>query len=159
MGMDVCGRKPTSDEGEYFRNNVWWWRPLADYCVRIAPDIAAQCKYWQSNDGDGLDERNSLALADLLQAEIDSGRCASFARVRESGLELLPNECCEACEGTGTRKPPPEYGAGDLLTGVKCNGCNGEGVREPWARAYQFDVENVRHFVGFLRCCGGFEIW
>jgi hypothetical protein len=29
MGMDVYGKEPKSDKGEYFRNNVWWWRPLA----------------------------------------------------------------------------------------------------------------------------------
>ena len=83
MGMDVIGLKPTTKEGEYFCNTVWWWRPLADYCIRVAPDIAAQCKHWHSNDGDGLDERNAIALADLLQAEIDSGRCGSYARVRD----------------------------------------------------------------------------
>ena len=38
MGMDVIGLKPTSKEGEYFRNNVWWWGPLADYCMEVAPD-------------------------------------------------------------------------------------------------------------------------
>ena len=27
MGMDVYGRNRCSKEGEYFRNNVWWWRP------------------------------------------------------------------------------------------------------------------------------------
>ena len=24
----------TSQYGTYFRNNVWWWRPLADYVLR-----------------------------------------------------------------------------------------------------------------------------
>ncbi|QOR55575.1 MAG: hypothetical protein UMS36scaffold28_65 [Phage 59_13] len=28
MGMDVYGVKPKSKQGEYFRNNVWSWRPL-----------------------------------------------------------------------------------------------------------------------------------
>jgi hypothetical protein len=34
MGMDVYG-----ESGNYFRNNVWWWRPLANYCQAIAPHI------------------------------------------------------------------------------------------------------------------------
>ena len=25
--------------GIYFRNNVWWWRPLWNYCYNIAPDL------------------------------------------------------------------------------------------------------------------------
>ena len=48
MGMDMYGRKPTGERGEYFRNNVWWWHPLADYCIMIAPDICAPCKYWHT---------------------------------------------------------------------------------------------------------------
>ena len=27
MGMDVYGLEPRKEKGEYFRNNVWWWRP------------------------------------------------------------------------------------------------------------------------------------
>ena len=95
MGMSVFGLKPTTQEGECFRNNLWWWRPLADYCMKVAPDIAVQCEYWQSNDGGGVDERNSVALAEVLQKEIDSGRCESHARIRESELELLQNQPCD----------------------------------------------------------------
>lgn len=54
MGMDVYGNHPTGKTGEYFRNNVWWWRPLAVYCCQVAPDITAHCEHWQSNDSDGL---------------------------------------------------------------------------------------------------------
>ena len=25
--------------GVYFRNNVWWWRPLWNYCYAVAEDI------------------------------------------------------------------------------------------------------------------------
>jgi hypothetical protein len=38
MGMDVCGKKPTSEEGEYFCNNVHAWRSLAEYIYEVAPD-------------------------------------------------------------------------------------------------------------------------
>ena len=159
MGMDVIGLKPTTKEGECFRNNVCTWQPLADYCMKVAPDIAVRCKYWRSNDGDGLDEADSVALADVLQKEIDSGRCGSYARIQESELELLPNEPCEMCGGTGIRKPPPEYGAGDGVTGIECNGCKGSGFKRPWACLYRFAVDNVKKFTIFLRGCGGFQIW
>jgi hypothetical protein len=180
MGMDVLGKNPTSEAGEYFRSNVWCWRPLAEYCFEVAPDVAALCKHWGTNDGDGLDERNSLLLADALQREIDSGRCKRWGEVRQSELERLPNEACWLCEATGTRKAPPErepavpgedeflaiiagpdweIGAGDPATGMKCNVCNGEGYIRPSACNYPFAVENVQEFIVFLRGCGGFEIW
>ena len=28
MGFDINGIKPKNEKGEYFRNNVWWWRKL-----------------------------------------------------------------------------------------------------------------------------------
>jgi hypothetical protein len=178
MGMDVLGKNPTSEAGEYFRNNAWYWRPLAEYCFEVAPDVAALCKHWGTNDGDGLDERNSLLLADALQREIDSGRCKRWGEVRASERERLPNEPCKLCEATGTRKPLPEIvpgdedelfprykgeielGAGDPANGgIKCNACNGEGYVRPWATWYAFEVENVQEFVTFLRASGGFAIW
>jgi hypothetical protein len=33
MGFDVYGKSARSEKGEYFRNNVWWWRPLAEYVL------------------------------------------------------------------------------------------------------------------------------
>ena len=35
MGMDVSGMNPSSETGEYFRNNVWWWRHLWNYSVLV----------------------------------------------------------------------------------------------------------------------------
>ena len=35
MGMDVFGLEPRKEKGEYFRNNVWWWRPLWDFVAHI----------------------------------------------------------------------------------------------------------------------------
>jgi hypothetical protein len=160
MGMDVVGREPTTEEGEYFCNNVWFWRPLATYVCSIAPDLTAKCKHWQSNDGDGLNAADSRKLADLLQTEIDSGRTASYQRCYESELARMPKELCDLCEGTGTRKLPPARGAGaPPRDGLRCNACDGEGYREPWAKGYPFEVRNVQKFVTFLRSCGGFKIY
>ncbi|MDE2105515.1 MAG: hypothetical protein KGL39_50275 [Patescibacteria group bacterium] len=159
MGMDVYGRRPTSETGKYFRNNVWWWRPLAEYVVQTAPALAAKCRHWQSNDGDGLDAADSIALADALQAELDSGRCEAYAKIRAAEIEALPNKRCGLCEGTGIRKPIPEVGAGDLKRGgLTCNSCGGSGSVKDDATHYPFEVDNVREFVAFLRDCGGFEI-
>jgi hypothetical protein len=160
MGMDVLGIKPTTKEGEYFRNNVWSWRPLAIYIKFVAPEkLFNKCRNWQSNDGDGLDAVDSILLANVLQAEIDSGNTGKYQITYTSGLEQLPKEECPICQGTGTRKHPPMCGAGDpKTTGIKCNACDGEGFREPWAKAYAFSTENVQDFVTFLRGCGGFKI-
>jgi hypothetical protein len=159
MGMDVYGKKPKSEKGKYFRNNVWWWRPLAEYVQEVAPMPTAKCRYWHSNDGAGLNGPDSATLANRLQEEIDSGRCREYAEARERALAGLPDVDCDLCGGTGTYKPAPECGAGDAITGIKCNVCEGRGKVRPWSTNYAFSLENVESFVEFLRDCGGFEIW
>jgi DnaJ-class molecular chaperone len=121
-------------------------------------NIAGKCQHWHSNDGDGLDFAAALELATILQAEIDSGRCERRARIYTSAQEAEPDVVCDLCDGTGTRKPVPEWGAGDLASGIRCNACAGEGHVRPWPTHYPFDVENVRQFIAFLRGCGGFAI-
>src|SRR5689334_2199034 len=100
MGMDVYGNEPKNKCGEYFGNTAWSWRPLATYVGEVAPEISAGCKYWHSNDGDGLNRDDSMQLADLLQKEIDNGRTERYARLRQSRSEQIPNESCWLCEGS-----------------------------------------------------------
>ena len=52
--MDAFGKNPTSETGEYFRANIWWWGNLASYCCTATPEITKHCTHWGSNDGDGL---------------------------------------------------------------------------------------------------------
>ena len=112
MGMDVFGKAPRSDKGEYFRNSVWWWHPLWCYCEEVVPDIAGQVECGHSNDGDGLDAAAAAELARRLQAEIDSGATARYAAERQGALEALPDEECSICGGTGNRQEPPNTGPG-----------------------------------------------
>jgi len=80
MGMDVWGKNPSGEAGEYFRANVWTWHPIAEYIEECAPSIYRECEYWHSNDGDGLNEVDSLSLAAVLRDELRSGRAAHHAR-------------------------------------------------------------------------------
>jgi hypothetical protein len=78
MGMDVIGTAPVNETGEYFRNNVWYWRPLWNYCEAVAPELTKLVKYAQTNDGDGLKEKESILLSKLLSNEVESGRTAEY---------------------------------------------------------------------------------
>lgn len=154
MGMDVMGKAASSKTGEYFRNNVWWWRRLAIYCCEVAPAITSACKSWHYNDGDGLDAEGAIKLADALDAEIAAGRTVTYERIYNGRLEMTPDEDCTICGGTGRRKEAPMVGAGDL----PCNGCDSKGHRHPDSTFYPFSVDNVREFAAFLRASGGFRI-
>lgn len=156
MGMDVYGKDPASKRGEYFRNNVWWWRPLWEYCQAVTAD-AAEVKHGQTNDGDGLDAKASRQLAAELERMIESGQTQAYADARTARLKALPDVMCDLCKGTGTRNDQHFQGP--------CNGCVTSedkgakpGWKRPWDCAYPFSVENVKEFAEFLKDCGGFKI-
>lgn len=73
MGFDILGRRAKSEKGEYFRNNVWWWRPLAAYVLDNVdmPDI--ETKEWGTNSGQKVSATTALRIADTLDALIVSG--------------------------------------------------------------------------------------
>ena len=164
MGMDVFGKHPENDDGRYFRNNIWWWHPLAGFLTETYPDLTSGCTYWHSNDGDGLDADGARALAAALQRDLDNGVVAAYAKEREEALAALPMLECSLCEGTGVRTDEvgrkfgmdrprdPETGQGG------CNGCDGKGKVAPLGADAPFTVENVQEFATFLAACGGFEI-
>lgn len=156
MGMDVYGRKPTADVGKYFRNNVWWWRPLADLCQQLAPDICAQCQHWQSNDGDGLDAEGATALATVLERRLADGSIGKFIAERDAWLAALPDGTCDLCHGKGIRSD--ERAVKEGWDKKPCNACDGKGTVRPWETHYPCDAENVAEFAAFLKACGGFNI-
>jgi hypothetical protein len=172
MGMDVMGKNPTDDAGEYFRNNVWWWHPLWNYCCDVLPDVCEKVEEGHSNSGDGLDAEDSIRLADALEEAIRSGHTKEYETAYREHLGSLPREACSLCDETGIRRDEVgvQYGYHDKkltpeqvsLYGREfgwCNGCDGHGSQANFMSNYPFDVSNVDEFAQFLRHCGGFQIF
>lgn len=172
MGMDVYGKKATAEVGEYFRRNVWGWRPLWQYVNVCHPEIAGLVKYGHSNDGDGLNARKSKLLANEIRENLVNGKAHAYITARALYLSELPKETCEHCEGTGIRTDAigVEYGMPErelapeiaIITGRThgfCNGCSGEGTKDPWETNYSIEITDLEEFANFLEHCGGFEIW
>jgi len=161
MGMDVYGRAPISETGAYFRNNIWWWRPLWNYCVTQYPELTKFVVDGQSNSGDGLDAGNAYTLGTKLQEDIDSGVVAQYEKEYREYLASLPMLDCQYCESTGERTWEANSMNNDTSESVtkQCNVCKGEGKVEDYATNYPFSVENVQEFSKFLVSSGGFNIW
>ena len=150
MGMDVYGKKPKNEKGEYFRNNVWYWHPLWDYCLTQHPDPAAKVEHGHSNSGDGLNSQDSTKLGKLLKQDLLSGKVDSYEQSYKKELDALPMQECTICNSTGIRNDQHVQGT--------CNACKGEGKVEHFAKHYPFVKQNVEEFSEFLINCGGFEI-
>jgi hypothetical protein len=170
MGMDVYGKAPKSERGEYFRNNVWWWRPLWDYVITVAPDLTEGVN-GHYNDGDGLNAEGAEKLSQILMISLSDGTCEAYEKRYYEEMAELPNDPCIICQSTGIRtdavgqeggqptKELPEDKAIILgRTHGWCNGCDGLGWRPNWQTSYPFKQQNVREFAEFLAESGGFEI-
>ncbi len=164
MGYDIHGRKPTAPEGVYFRRTFWAWPPLAALCRELAPEICSHCKYWTSNDGDGLDADAAAQLAEHLQQLIADGTIADYLDQLRAMLARLPDKSCQACQGTGRilraigetfdNPPGPLDKNGDFI----CFSCGGTGRAQSLIACRLLAEKDVKEFVCFLRSCGGFSI-
>ena len=134
MGMDVYGRKPRSAEGEYFRANIWSWRPIHELIERanvLPPEMVEGMAF---NDGYGPNNKQALLLAAqmetmldgmddehtfMLSDEIDGPVAAMLSQFKEQGIDII----------------------------------------SPRGPVYQAEVSHVREFITFCRASGGFEVW
>lgn len=171
MGMDVYGKRPASEVGEYFRRNVWGWHPLWNYVEDNYPEIAELVEHAHSNDGDGLNAKKSMELAQLLESDLKTGKAIEYVESRNKRLSELPMEDCKYCDATGIRSDSVgvQWGLPDrelseekkIVLGRDkgtCNGCDGVGQTSQWETNYYLDVDDIKEFADFLQACGGFEI-
>ena len=94
MGMDVYGVNPTSEKGSYFRNNVWWWHPLWEYCQDLHADLCDKVENGHLNDGDGLDADDARELGERLLRDIASGVTQTYEDEYRKAMSELPMKDC-----------------------------------------------------------------
>lgn len=135
MGMDVFGKS-----GNYFRASIWSWHPLAHYCQTIGHFLSEECKYWHSNDGDGLGAEEAELLGKVLLREIEQGNAQKAV---DAYIEQQSKLVCEFCKGER------QIGAN------QCGFCEGTGTRENYNR---LSVERIKEFADFLIASKGFYI-
>jgi hypothetical protein len=140
--MDVYGRSPRRradgqvvEEGEYFRANVWGWRPIHDLCNRAIEEagLPFDTNGWAYNDGHGLATQEECdQLADALEAYLSENAPADGTFSVDLGMY--------------------HDGSGRLYSRAEAEGV--PGLRT----AHSTSAERVREWIAFLRNCGGFEI-
>ena len=153
MGFDLTGIKPLSDKGEYFRNNVWWWRPLWEYVYEQCKDILdmKDTTYGSYNNGHKISNDKAIKIAIRLKALVAMKHTKDYEIRYKHNMEQAPDEQCDLCLGTGKRI--------DMIVDNGCNKCNGSGMVRPFYTSYHFNEDNVIEFAEFCEESGGFEIW
>ena len=151
--------------GRYFRNNVWWWRPLWNFVCGSCADFLKQkdIEGGSFNDGRKISKTKAKRIASRLRKLIKDGTVAALdknykeeyeiAKAHNKKVEKLMDEISESCKKMhGKDLVPANY-------------------PEPWKTMwddayrqkdpvtdYPFCQENVENFAEFCEKSGGFEI-
>ena len=143
--------------GTYFRNNVWWWRPLWHFVSNICDNILTDRDAEEGcmNNGHKISKTKAGKIAKRLHSMIEDGSVKEYEEGYKKHLASLEQVDCDVCDTTGKRQEPPKTGAGDHM---ECNKCSGTGKVDDWAKSYPFSEENVREFANFCMNSGGFRI-
>ena len=174
MGMDVYGVDPTTEDGAYFRRNVWGWRPLWTLVECIAEDVEFEAIADVSghfNDGDGLGAIDAVRLGTILNESVENGKAQIWIDLFNKEKEEAPLEDCTICDATGIRTDQIGIESGwhekaltpEIAEVVgrefgSCNGCEGRGKKEAFMTWYGVDLDDVKEFANFVTHSGGFEI-
>ena len=161
MGVDISGRKPKAEEGDYFCSNWWGWRPILalSEAAMLNSKLNYDTSYWGSNDGKGLrTQKQCDKLADAIELLI-SNNYNEYLTEDDDRIYICMGSWCEA--GTGRFIPSDftaslneQYEYGDILYGpvVAENGTMVES-------SHSASFGRLKEWITFLRNCGGFKIW
>ena len=150
--------------GTYFRNNVWWWRPLWELVCHFCEDTLSpqDMEEGSFNSGHRIDVDKALDMHLNLEDAIKNGKVQEYITNYICHLDSLEDEDCHVCDGKGKRSLK---GTMDLNWNVieddsiqKCKHCEGSGKRPSFKKSYPLNLENVQEFSKFCKLSGGFEI-
>tara|TARA_A100001201_G_scaffold84137_2_gene74643 strand:+ start:362 stop:826 length:465 start_codon:yes stop_codon:yes gene_type:complete len=84
----------SENPGHYFRNNVWWWRPLWDFvCVSCGDFMTEEdAEYGQHNGGYEIDEEKAEQIVERLTFLLKVGGVKKYEEEHKAHLESLPED-------------------------------------------------------------------
>ncbi len=162
MGVDISGRKPTTNEGDYFGSNWWGWRPINYICQLAAEQskLKIDFSYWGSNDGKGLrTQKQCDKLADAIELLISNSTGYNENMVdNDDRIYVVLGAWVEAGTGKFYSEEDVElneqYEYGSILFNSVVTK-SGKMVES----AHSCSLGHIKNWITFLRGCGGFQIW
>ena len=116
--------------GIYFRNNVWWWRPLWDYVWKLC------------GDDDCVEAFDFAADRVITREQYEEGHHNSGAEINVHQAELIALRLNHAIKMGWTKKYKEQY----------------ETDTKDDEHQYPFHEDNVKAFAEFCKDSGGFSI-
>ena len=77
--------------GVYFRNNVWWWRPLWNFVTGMCNDILTEkdIEHGSFNDGHKISKTKAAKIAKRLFKLIEEGTIKKYEKMYERQIKKL----------------------------------------------------------------------
>jgi len=152
--------------GSYFRNNVWWWRPLADLILEECADLITheQANEIHINSGRRFSKGTSIAIANRLQSLVDSGWIDKHKKEVDARIKIAKkhNEKIEKklddLRVVITKLRPNQNLAPNDYPFPYNKRWEEIHNQKDWGESYPFNKENVIEFIKFSKASGGFEI-
>lgn len=153
------------NKGVYFRNNVWWWRRLAQYVYENTDEISEDdYGLWHENSGHQVDEVTAIRIADRLEELIKQGHTTEYQLQVEEAMAHAEedNKVIEEKMKALREKVIKLTGDKDIAPAdypeIQSKEWEFLYSQKSWDDSYPFSVENVQDFANFSRHSGGFEI-
>jgi hypothetical protein len=83
-----------ANEGAYFRNNVWYWRPLWNFVTGCCNDILTEkdIESGYMNDGHKICKTKAKRIAGRLRKFFDDGSVAAYESWYARSISKLPED-------------------------------------------------------------------
>ena len=158
----------TDNPGAYFRNNVWFWRPLWQFVVETCEDYMTvdEIDSGNSNSGHRISEETALYIAKQLSEKIADGTVDKREREWElkrekakahnkevrAEMDRITKECKDKFPIHADKLVPANYPEPYNTQWQEAYS------KENWDASYPFSKENIKDFATFCMQSGGFEI-
>lgn len=152
--------------GNYFRANVWWWRPLWDFTANNCDDIltSKDIEAGSVNDMHKISKTKANKIAKRLKETLKDGTADSYeTRIMErQELSIEANAIVDKGLNKLAEIVKKETGKEDIVPRDYPNK-----YKEAWekiyatrtmASSYPFKVSFLKQFISFCEDSGGFEI-
>ena len=134
MGFDLTGINAKNKKGEYFRNNVWYWRPLWDYvcvvCDKILSKKDKENGEW--NNGHTINAIKAEKITKALEESIQNGFAKTYSLTHKEKMKTAI---------ANNKKAKPDRSNWD------------------WNENYPFTLSNLKEFITFIKNSEGFQIY
>ena len=150
--------------GRYFRNNVWWWRPLWNFVCQSCDDFLTNkdIEGGSFNDGRKISKTKAKRIASRLRNLIKDGTVGKLDEEYKAKYEVASSHNKKVQEKLDKITADCKKKHGDIVPSnfpePYKSQWNEAYDSKDWTTDYPFCAENIENFAEFCEKSGGFEI-